>query len=409
MFASLVAAAAGTLVIVGGALDAGNDAIFDALIGAIPGADATIAVIPAASAAPATSAQRFAADLMRHGIAANRIVTVRIATQDDPATPDVDEAQWRGNAGDPGEIARIEHAGAIWFMGGDQARIVATLVAKDGSDSPMLAAIRKRLGAGAVVGGSSAGAAIMSVPMMLQGDSLGALLPAPSGERLQMGAGLGFFAAGLVDQHFNTRARLGRLSVALSMLMTDRRLGYGIDEDTALVVDLTHGTARAIGTGYVTLLDGRGATFNGGKRLSMDGLVIGVASGGDTIDLRDQSIIPAPYKNPTVGHEQVDRPQPDDGGLAVAWDAAPAVIGESLIDNRGATRIDRLSFSGSKGVVYRFAKLASSRGWRGRDRQGTIRYTVQGIRLSILPVDLVVKGEKTRVGNRLGTVPTPKP
>ena len=57
MFASLVAAAAGTLVIVGGALDPGNGAIFDALTGAIPGADATIAVIPAASAAPATSAQ----------------------------------------------------------------------------------------------------------------------------------------------------------------------------------------------------------------------------------------------------------------------------------------------------------------------------------------------------------------
>jgi cyanophycinase len=393
MFASLVAAAAGTLVIVGGALDPGNDPIFAAFIAAIPGKDATIAVIPAASATPATSAQFFADDLIRHKIAANRIVTVRIATQDDPATPGVDEAQWRGNASDPAEIAKIEQAGAIWFSGGDQARIVATLVARDGSDTPMLSVIRKRLAAGAVVGGSSAGAAIMSAPMILQGDSLGALLPAPSGEQLKVGSGLGFFAAGLVDQHFNTRARLGRLSVALSMLPPAGRLGYGIDEDTALVVDLAHGTARAIGTGYVTLLDARNATYRGSKRMAAEGLVLGLASGGDTIDLRDQSITPATYKNFTVGHESVDRAALDEGGMALPGETTAAVIGEGLIDNRGANRIDRLSFSGNRGIVYRFAKLASSRGWWGRDGVGTARYAIEGICFSILPVDLIIKDE----------------
>ncbi len=391
MLTTLMAAAAGTLVIVGGALDPGNAAVFGAFAEAA-GKDSAIAVIPAASGTPTTSARNFAEDIARHGVVASRVVTVRVAAEDDPATPDIDERRWASNASDPAEIAKIERAGGIWFTGGDQSRIVATLVAGDGSDTPLLAAIRKRLAAGAVVGGTSAGAAIMSGSMILQGDSLAALLPAPAGEPLKVGRGLGFFPRGIVDQHFDARARLGRLSVALATLPVAERMGYGIDENTALIVDLARGTAKAVGAGYVTLIDARTATYIGGKRLSAEGLSLGVASGGDVIDLADQTVTPAAYKKPTIGREYNNTSTLDGGGMAVPGGGTAATIGGDLIDNRAATRIDRLSFSGGRGVVYRFAKRSSSRGWWGRDADGIARYAVEGIVFAILPIDITVKG-----------------
>ena len=50
-----------------------------------------------------------------------------------------------------------------------------------------------------------------------------------------MGTGLGFFPFGMVDQHFIKRGRLGRLVVA--MAEAGVRRGFGIDENTALLVE----------------------------------------------------------------------------------------------------------------------------------------------------------------------------
>lgn len=388
MFDLIATAAAGTLVIVGGALDPGNSAVFAAFIGALP-KDAQIAVIPAASGTPTTSANAFAKDLARHGIARDRVVTVHLATEDDSTTPD-NEAKWRTNATDATEIAKIAGAGGIWFTGGDQSRITATLLARGGTDTPMLRAIRARLAAGAVVGGSSAGAAIMSAQMISQGDSLAALLPAPAGEPMKLGRGLGFLPVGIVDQHFDARARLGRLTVALATLPASQRLGWGIDEDSALVVDLAANTARAVGSGTVTLIDARRATYRAGKRFSVEQVGLGIASGGDRVALADQSVTPASYKKPTIGREYHNRAALDGGGMAVPGATTAAVIGEDLLDNRATMRIDRLSFSGKRGVVFRFAETPASRGWWGRDSDGRARYAVEGVSFSILPVDVAV-------------------
>jgi cyanophycinase len=272
LFAALVAGPAwgkGTLVIVGGGLSADNAEIYRAFIDKAEGGK--IAIIPSASGEPQASLDAFAANLVRHGVDSARIIQIKLAEIDDPATS-VDEAAWAGNARDAGEIAKIQAASAIWFTGGDQARTMRLLTQK-GNDTPMLAAIRKRLKSGAAIGGTSAGAAIMGTGMIVCGDSARASQPVSRNpgdcasdegrsEPLVLGRGLGFLAGYVVDQHFSQRARLQRLLRATNC---GSGRGIGVDEDTAIIVNLDTLRASVIGKGNVT------AVANKNRLASCDG------------------------------------------------------------------------------------------------------------------------------------------
>lgn len=379
----------GTLVIVGGALDPANDEIFTALLEARPEGAPGIAIIPAASEGAQGSARAFAAALERHGARASDITMVRLALVDDPATPDEDESTWRTNAHDPQEIAVIERAGAIWFVGGDQSRIIAVLHEADGRDTPMLAAIRRRLQDGAVLGGTSAGAAIMSRGMITQGASLGLPLADTGGDAVSVGAGLGFFESALIDQHFGERARLGRLAVALTEPGQAQRIGLGIDEDTALLVKPESGTASVAGSGYVALLDARTASRTTGSRTGITGLTLGLAGAGDRIDLVSWRITPAPARRPATGGAPEETPLPAGGGMAYGDQSVPAVVGGVLVD-AGEAVVERHSFAGREGVTYRFARTAATTGLWGRDRPGRGRYTIEGIAFDIIPITVEI-------------------
>ncbi|WP_338243007.1 cyanophycinase [Aurantiacibacter hainanensis] len=381
----------GTLVIVGGGLEADNDAVFSTFLDARAPDAPAIAIIPAASGEPSSSADSFRDALVQHGADAADITVVRIATQDDPATTDIDESLWTGNVDDPEEIARIAQAGAIWFTGGDQSRITALLLRPDGRDTPMLAAIRARLRDGAVVGGTSAGAAIMSDPMITQGDTLAALLPGEVGEPMQTGRGLGFVEGLLFDQHFGERARLGRLAAALVSDGVPHRFGLGVDENTALVVKQGSTTGRIIGTGYVTLVDASAVERGGGDRFSASNLNISLAANGDTIDLATGSVTPAGFRNETIGNEYFDDPPISGGGMALGATSLAQVVGEALLDNPAARSVERHSFSGGHGVTYRFTQTDASRGWWGRDGGGTARYAFEKVRFDIEPIDVIIR------------------
>jgi len=144
----------------------------------------------------------------------------------------------RADAMNPETVRGLDSATGIWFPGGDQVRIMTVL---DGT--PTAAAIRARYTAGAVVGGTSAGAAVMSTPM-ITGDER-----APGGVRrdttqsfitiarqdVVVTNGLGLLENAIVDQHFLRRKRSNRLvSVVLEH---PSMLAIGIDESTALVVE----------------------------------------------------------------------------------------------------------------------------------------------------------------------------
>ena len=87
----------------------------------------------------------------------------------------LDKDNYRTAAFDPQLVALLERYGSFYFTGGDQALIVQALV-QDGKPTPALQAIRRAWAAGGLVAGSSAGAAIMSDPMITSGSSVEALV-----------------------------------------------------------------------------------------------------------------------------------------------------------------------------------------------------------------------------------------
>ena len=138
---------------------------------------------------------------------------------------------------DDAEFARpIREATAVWFSGGDQNRLIdafrGTLVEKE---------FHRLLERGGVIGGTSAGAAIMS-DVMIQGGK---------DANVKTGPGFGFVKGIVVDQHFTNRKRQPRLRHVLSQHPT--LAGLGIDEGTAAVI--RGDEIKVIGTGSVTAID----------------------------------------------------------------------------------------------------------------------------------------------------------
>lgn len=155
------------------------------------------------------------------------------------------------NLSDLSDIVRaravLESADLIWMGGGDQTLLMAAL-----RESGLDEVVRTRAAAGVTCGGTSAGAAVMTLVMITgEGDGL---------EKVAAGAthtatGLGLLPAGIVDQHFLARQRANRLLGAV--LDHPELIGFGIDERTALVV--TGGRAEVAGEGQVVVIDAREA------------------------------------------------------------------------------------------------------------------------------------------------------
>ncbi len=121
-------------------------------------------------------------------------------------------------ADDPRFSQALTTATGVWFIGGHQERLTSAYL---GTRTEK--AVKGVLKRGGVVGGTSAGAAIMSPVMILGGNP-----------QAELGPGFGFLPGCLVDQHFLKRHRQDRLQFALSKY--PKLVGFGIDENTALVV-----------------------------------------------------------------------------------------------------------------------------------------------------------------------------
>ena len=396
------AAGEGSLVVAGGAVRADNEAVFGAFIDELSDPAGRIAVISAASGSPVGSAQDFVETLGRYGVAAERVVSIELSVTDDSET-DFDEREWAENASDADEIAKLSDVAGVWFTGGDQRRIAEVLLDDAGKATPMLEVIRARHEAGAVIGGTSAGAAVMSNPMITGGEPIVALLGGGGDDdALTMDIGLGFFAPGLVDQHFDARARLGRVAVALGVFDHERRFAIGVDEDTAFVYSPDDGQLSVVGSSSVTLVDGRKATWRRiDERVAIDGLTVSVLSPGDRFSLADGAYRPAAYLKPTVGNEYNDHEVSAGGGIAMPSVSLSRMLGEELLDNRGARELERVTIvapseNASAGVVFRFSQSEASQGFWGRDEEGRSRYSVIGVGFDVMPLNVVITRMKTR-------------
>lgn len=217
------------LVIVGGAEDRLQDRIilrkFTEYCG---GSHAKIRIITAASGDPQSVWQSY-----REVFNALGVEDVQRLAIDDHDSAQAPEVQ-----------SEILQADGIFISGGDQSKLMAILW-----DSLAYQSLHQSFHLNrCCIGGTSAGAAVMSRHMIAQGPAV----LRPSKEAVDTDIGLGLLSQAVVDQHFSERRRLPRLLSTLAM--RPDLLGVGIDEDTALVIERGEGI-EVIGKGSVTLVD----------------------------------------------------------------------------------------------------------------------------------------------------------
>ena len=253
----------GWIIPIGGAENKENDRrILERFVRVSGGPDADIVVIPNASRMNETGA--------RYEQVFNDIGARRVSVMDFDTRRDCHEA---------GRLERLDQASGIFFTGGNQLRLTTLL-----GGTPVAKLIRTRNAHGVTVGGTSAGASILSEHMIAAGDE-GSSLIAGS---VRLAPGLGLTNRIIIDQHFRQRDRLGRLLTALAY--NPFAIGVGLDEDTAAFISPDE-ILEVEGSGGVTILDGGDVSHTSidkvgdGQPVCMLGLRLHILVAGATFNL----------------------------------------------------------------------------------------------------------------------------
>ncbi|MFC6599718.1 cyanophycinase [Kitasatospora paranensis] len=393
--------AGGTLILVGGGLKDDNAEIYREIVARAGGAgSARIGVLTAASvppsqdpnaADPATCSNSacngaYYADLFeRYGAADAQWIPIDI---EHVAAADSDAV-----------VAQVDAMTGFFFGGGDQYRYVTSLLHGDAhTDSKVLAAIRAKLAAGAVVSGSSAGAQIASGPdMVTGGDSYQALRDGsapgyfedPTRLGYLPGGGFGFFGPGLLDTHTGTYGREGR-AVRLAADTGHDRV-FAMDEDTAVEVEHAGTRAESVrvlgshGVGVLDLRHARSRTDPAGW--SVTGVAYSYLTDGDGYDPRTWQVIPADGKRrlrPT-GTEPV--PTDHDAFYAVDDPDGVPYAFSGTARALAATRVQRTAtadtYESAPAFRITFTKRGDFRAWTA---DGSTAASFADLDLAIAPV-----------------------
>ena len=259
----------GTLVLIGGGTSANGPAIggFMQMSGAKEGAP--IVGLTTAASQVSVAREMWLSDLAQAG-ATNLTIPI---------------VETRDQACDPKIVDSVRNAKGIFLGGGDQVKLVSCL-----SGTPLEEAIRDAYLDGAIVCGTSAGAAALTKTTLAgnEVDEEGKLVEQYIGPGLGL---LGYHT--LVDTHFTQRRRLYRLFVAIAEFPA--LMGLGIDEDTALVVKRE--IATVVGKGGVTFVDGSSVRFNNasdvtkGPELTISALRVGIVGTGQQFNLKKREVL----------------------------------------------------------------------------------------------------------------------
>ena len=188
----------------------------------------------------------------------------------------------RRDCKEPGRLKRLEEASGIFFTGGNQLRLTTLL-----GGTPVAKLIRVRNAHGVTVGGTSAGASILSEHMIAFGDEGSAVI---SGS-VRLSPGLGLTNRFIIDQHFRQRDRLGRLITALAY--NPFAIGIGLDEDTAAFLGPDE-TLEVHGSGGVTVVDASEVSYSSisevgeGQPVCVLGLRVHILVEGATFNLHSR-------------------------------------------------------------------------------------------------------------------------
>src|SRR4051812_5645646 len=259
-------AASGSLVIIGGSEDHLQERkILREFVRLAGDRDAKVVVITVASEVQSEVGNRYAEVFSGLGVGEVRALNINK----------------RADANARSAVEMIERATAVFFTGGNQLRITMLL-----GGTKVDTALHRRHEEGLVLGGTSAGAAMMSTVMITGGRPDTAFRVGI----VELSPGMGFINGVLIDQHFEERGRLRRLLLAVAQY--PQEIGLGIDENTAVVCQDQE--LLVIGQGSVTVIDAGGMTYTNLESLGKDdiltlcGVKIHILSEGYRFDLRNR-------------------------------------------------------------------------------------------------------------------------
>ncbi len=295
----------GTLYAIGGAeAKLRGRTVLRSFVADAGGDRARIAVVPTASSlGPEVVAVYHAAFT---ALGAESITAVRPETRAEASAPDL--------------VDRIDDATGVFMTGGNQLKLASVL-----TGTPVGDAIVRAFRRGAVVGGTSAGASILSDHMI----AFGVGGATPKQRMSQQAVGLGLIQNTIVDQHFEQRNRYGRL---LSLVaQSPSLLGIGIDEDTAAVVR-DGSRLEVVGRGSVTVMDASQITTDAwaskaNAPLLVSGAILHVLPAGARFDLATRTLIRTDQSLPAQEKAEVEEAEQSLRQLArdiAADDVSPA-------------------------------------------------------------------------------------
>lgn len=259
----------GKLVIVGGVQTQEIVKKFVTLAG---GPNARIIVIPNAGSEPQLNAELEQKDHIALGAQSDYLLFTR-------ETADADS-----------NLKKMDWANAVYFLGGDQSDLT-----RDMLGTKLLQKVFDIYNKGGVVGGTSAGAAVMSEVMitgneLINTDSTVSFINIERGN-VETKQGFGFLKTVIVDQHFLKRKRHNR--TISSLIEHPTLFGIAIDESTSIVVNPDN-TFEVLGDNQVLVYDptgGKDIRDNGKGRLGISNMKLHVLISGDKFDLTTKQVI----------------------------------------------------------------------------------------------------------------------
>jgi cyanophycinase len=257
----------GYLVLIGGAEDRRNERIILKELVGLNNAK-TAVIIPTASTYPAGLGQDYQNVFRDLGVENCYVFDIRD----------------RAEAGKTEYLEKLENADLIFFTGGDQVRLCEVFL-----NSALLEKIRQKHAEGSTIGGTSAGAAAASDPILFDGDNEG-LVKGTIGSA----AGFGFVKGVTFDTHFDERSRIARLTQFLCSGKSSK--GIGLGEDTAIILS-PDDNFKVLGSGQVTIMDAESIDHSNYRNLpdkqmiNVSGIRIGFLHSGCTFSLGKWKII----------------------------------------------------------------------------------------------------------------------
>lgn len=180
------------------------------------GDDDLVIILPMSSSDPEASGERHVEEFTGYGLTNVHSI---IFTEDNPPVAS--------------QLDSLRQAGMVYIPGGSQRRFMNTV-----RDTEVIDALYDLHHGGTLIGGTSAGAAVMSDKMItgteLRADEYYATFRRLEHNNIEIESGIGFLDSALIDQHFVWRARNNRLLTGI--LEFPHLLGIGIDESTAILV-----------------------------------------------------------------------------------------------------------------------------------------------------------------------------